>query len=91
MDSYAIKINISIKPEHIRGLSQNSLDKWTYSINRRHREMKFVPQRIQVMCIKFIFDIRYCIGLNFCIEGTLVHYSDLRRNFKIKKIKLIYM
>lgn len=53
MDSYAIKIDISIKPEHKGGLSQNSLDKWNYSINRRHREMKLVPQRIQVMCIKY--------------------------------------
>lgn len=39
----------------VRGLSQNSVDKWRYSVNRRQRKMKFVPQRVQEICIQIMF------------------------------------
>lgn len=36
---------------NVRGLSKNSGDKWRYSVKRRHRKKKFVPQRVQVIRI----------------------------------------
>lgn len=36
---------------YIRGLSQNCGDMWRYLVNGRHREMKLVPQRIELICI----------------------------------------
>lgn len=36
-------------------LSRNRVYKWRCSVNRRHRKVKLVQQRVQVICIKIMF------------------------------------
>lgn len=57
-------------------MSQDSVYKWRYSVNRRRRKMKLVPKGVNVICsLIFQLNIKY-------YENILVKDLDLNFNMK---------
>lgn len=85
---------IEKKPTYdIRGFSQNCIDKCRYSVHRTHRMVKFVSQRVQVICIEIM--CRY--WLNTVSDWVFITYVYYIINFScgapiLKKKKInIYL
>lgn len=75
----------------IRGVTHNSAYKWCNLVNRRHREVTLVLQRVQVTCITFMIWFKYCMKVYAFINSKCCAMSKEKSLNPHKEIKIVRM
>lgn len=57
-------LNCIIKNEYFRGSSQNTLDKWRYSVKRKQGRRHLCNERFKLFVFNVYFEIKYCLRFN---------------------------